>query len=236
MRLPTFIKTLAAVTGTLAAGHGVCDDFSGKASFGYLGTSGNSDTTSVNAGTKLDWELGRWTHHLEATALGAQDSNETTAEAYALALKSDWALTDASYLFGRARWDKDKFSGYDQQITETVGYGRKLIDNEITEWSAEVGAGARQSDLRDGTSENESIIRAATDFSRQLTETSAFNASLSVESGSDNTVSEGLVAVKARLVGDLALVASYRVRQNSDVPAGSEKTDTFTAISLEYAF
>ena len=236
MRFSHYSKMLAAAACVFAAVHAHGDDFSGKASFGYLGTSGNSDTVSVNAGTKLDWELGRWTHHLEATALGAQDNNETTAEAYALALKSDWALTDVSYLFGRVRWDKDKFSGYDTQTTETVGYGRKLIDDEITTWSAEVGAGARQSELRDGSSENETIIRGATDYRRQITETSSFNAALSVESGSDNTVTEGILALKARLVGDLALVASYRVRQNSDVPVGSEKTDTFTAISLEYAF
>lgn len=229
-------RSLAVLAAISIASVAHADDFSGKASFGYLGTSGNSDTASVNAATELKWELDRWTHHATATALGSSDNNLTTAEAYALGFKSDWALTDVSYLFGRVRWDKDKFSGYDQQTTETVGYGRKLIDNEITQWSAEAGAGARQSDLRDGTSQNESILRAATDYSRKLTETSVFTANFSVESGSDNTVTDGTLAIKARLLGDLALVASYRVRNNSDVPVGSEKTDTFTTISLEYAF
>ena len=40
----------------------------------------------------------------------------------------------------------------------------------------------------------------------------------------------------ARLVGALNLVASYTIRNNSDVPIGTEKTDTRSAISLEYAF
>jgi putative salt-induced outer membrane protein len=43
-------------------------------------------------------------------------------------------------------------------------------------------------------------------------------------------------AIKTGLIGALALVASYTVKNNSDVPPGSEKTDTFTALSLEYAF
>jgi putative salt-induced outer membrane protein len=38
------------------------------------------------------------------------------------------------------------------------------------------------------------------------------------------------------IVGELALVLSYTIKNNSDVPAGVEETDTFTAISLEYAF
>jgi putative salt-induced outer membrane protein YdiY len=36
--------------------------------------------------------------------------------------------------------------------------------------------------------------------------------------------------------GNLALVASYVIKSNSDVPVGIEKTDRYTAISLEYGF
>jgi putative salt-induced outer membrane protein len=57
-----------------------------------------------------------------------------------------------------------------------------------------------------------------------------------VEAGSENTYFESVTALKARLVGDLALVASYTVKHNTDVPALTEKTDTYTALSLEYAF
>ena len=38
------------------------------------------------------------------------------------------------------------------------------------------------------------------------------------------------------LVGNLALVASYTVKHNTDVPPLTEKTDTYTALSLEYGF
>ena len=59
---------------------------------------------------------------------------------------------------------------------------------------------------------------------------------LKVEAGSDNTYLESVTAVKSTLVGNLALVASYTVKHNTDVPALTEKTDTYTALSLEYAF
>ena len=33
-----------------------------------------------------------------------------------------------------------------------------------------------------------------------------------------------------------ALVASYTIKHNSDVPLLTEKTDTYTALALEYSF
>ena len=41
---------------------------------------------------------------------------------------------------------------------------------------------------------------------------------------------------KTRIVGNMALVFSYVIKSNSDVPVGIEKTDRFTSLSLEYAF
>ena len=56
------------------------------------------------------------------------------------------------------------------------------------------------------------------------------------EVGSDNTFTESVSRVTAQLLGNLALVASYTIKHNSDVPVGTEKKDTYTALSLEYAF
>lgn len=233
MNLALFLVLVAVSAAPVAMAQ---DGLTGKVSLGYLATSGNSESSSVNAGTELVYAKDRWVHTFDANALGASTEGLTIAEAYSMGGKSEWSINDRSYLFGLVRWEKDKFSGYDQQTTETLGYGRVLVDSETTQWNAEVGAGARQSDLRDGSSENETIIRAATDYQYMFSETSQFNATFSVESGEENTAAQSMVALKARILGDLALVASYRIRYNSDVPVGSEKTDRFSAISLEYAF
>ena len=57
-----------------------------------------------------------------------------------------------------------------------------------------------------------------------------------IEQGDDNRYTESTSALKTRIVGNLALVLSYVIKNNSDVPVGIEKTDRFTAISLEYGF
>lgn len=210
--------------------------WAGRASLGYLATTGNSENSSANAAFEISHTGDRWKHTLDASALGAQDTNTTTAEAYQLGWKSDLSLSEFDYLFASARWQKDKFSGYDQQTTEAIGYGRRLINSDVHILNAEIGVGAKQADLRDGTSQDETILLGALDYSWIITETAKFSQDVRVESGSENTYLESVSALSAKLYENLALVVSYTIKNNSDVPLGSEKTDTFTAISLEYAF
>ncbi len=208
----------------------------GKAALGYLATSGNTESASLNSQLEISYTAGKWIHRLEATAIKAEEDKQSTAEAYKLGGKSEYTFSDSNYLFGRAIWRKDLFSGYDQQFSQTVGYGRRIIETERHFLSAEIGAGARQSELRDGTSENDTILRGALSYRWELTETSQFTQELSVESGSTNTYLESVSALRTRLIDRLALVASYTVKNNSDVPVGTEKTDTYSALSIEYAF
>jgi putative salt-induced outer membrane protein len=69
-----------------------------------------------------------------------------------------------------------------------------------------------------------------------FSETASFRQDVTVEGGDKNTYVESVTALSAKLLGDLALVASYTVKYNTDVPPLTEKTDTYTALSLEYAF
>lgn len=210
--------------------------WTGAVSLGYLSTSGNTETTSYNTKVNVGYEQDRWKHAFAAAANGAIESQDTTAEAYKAGWKSEYTFSSHNFLFGTVDWRKDRFSGVDQQITESVGYGRRMIETEKHLLSVGIGVGYRQADLADGTSESGAIARGSIDYNWIFSETAGFDQNIVVESGSDNTYIESISAVRARLVGDLALVFSYTVKHNTDVPVGSEKTDTFTAISIEYAF
>ena len=175
-------------------------------------------------------------HLLNAAAINASENEVTTAEAYDLGWKSERNLTDKDFLFGRVSWRKDKFGGYDTQLSETIGYGRRLVDTDKHKLNAEIGAGARQSKLQDGTEEDETIFRGGMYYKWLFSETAEFRQDLTAEGGEENTYIESVTAVSAKLLGDLALVASYTVKHNTDVPALTEKTDTYTALSLEYVF
>ncbi len=212
------------------------DPWSGKATLGYLATSGNTENSNLNTGLEITYEPNRWKHRLRALAINAAENEVTTAEAYELGWKSELSLGESNFLFGRITWRKDRFSSYDQQFSQTVGYGRRLINTDAHRLNAEIGAGARQSDLVDGTKEEEFILRGGLDYLWKISDTAEFSQLLGVESGDKNTYLESVTALKSTLIGRLALVASYTVKHNTDVLPTREKTDTYTALSLEYAF
>ena len=145
-------------------------------------------------------------------------------------------LGDKDFLFGRLDWRKTRFGAFDTQFSQTVGYGRTLIDKDKHKLNGEIGGGARQSEAQDGTTQNESIVRGGLYYKWLFSETAEFRQDFTTEVGQDNTFYESVTALKSRLYGDLALVASYTVRRNTDVPPTVEKTDTYTALSLEYLF
>jgi putative salt-induced outer membrane protein len=212
------------------------EGLSGKVALGYLATSGNSESENFSLGFAGDFYGEVWHHELTGRSIRASTSGITTAEAYGLSWQSERDFAEHSYVFGRLAWDKDKFSGYDQQIREVLGYGRHFIDNDRHKLDGEVGAGARQSDLRDGTSQDETILRLNLSYKLQISETAEFEQTFGVESGSDNTYTESVTALSADVWESLAIVLSYTVKNNSDVPIGTEKRDTFTAVALEYSF
>jgi putative salt-induced outer membrane protein len=231
-----YIIALLTIAAPTFAAEEETSPWSGKAHLGYLATSGNTDNTSLNTGFEIGYTAGKWQHLLDAQAINSSQDNITTAEAYDVGWKSERNLTERDFLFGQLDWRKDLFSGYDTQFSQAVGYGRRLINTEVHKLNAEIGVGARQADLVDGSSEDETILTGGLNYIWQFSETANFTQDFAVESGSDNTYFESVTAVSAKLVGELALVASYTVKNNSDVPALTEKTDTFAALSLEYVF
>ena len=232
------LLTGIALAGPLAAQEesSVENPWAGKITLGYLATDGNTESSSLNSGFEVNYTAGNWIHGLTGSAINAVQEDETTAEAYQLGWKSEYNFSETDFLFGRIDWRKDRFSGYDQQVSETVGYGRRLIDTGVHVLNGEIGVGAKQLDVADGTSEEDLIISAGLDYTWTFSESAEFTQDLIVESGDTNTYIESVSAVKATLIGDLALVVSYTIKNNSDVPAGVEETDTYTALSLEYAF
>jgi putative salt-induced outer membrane protein len=210
--------------------------WAGNVRLGYLASTGNSETENSNFAFGVDYTTGAWSHGVTGSAIGASTDDENTAEAYTLGVRSTYDYTERDYLFGRIDWLKDKFSSYDQQLSQTVGYGRRVILQPHQTLNLEIGAGARQSELRDGDEENEAIARLGAKYEYLFNESAQFNFDLGVQSGQENTFTEAVAALKTKLVGSLAAVVSYTVRNNTDVLDDTEKTDTLTSISLSYSF
>jgi putative salt-induced outer membrane protein len=213
------------------------DPFVGGISLGYLATNGNTESTSANADFEATWDLdGPWKHDWTARFINARTNEVTTAESYSAGYKAQRDFSETSYLFFTGDWRQDEFAGYKRQVSEAIGYGRRLLDSPRHMLALEGGAGAKQSDLVTGEALDEAIIRGALDYVWAISETSEFEQKLLIEQGDDNRYTESSTALKAQVVGNIAVVLSYVIKSNSDVPVSIENTDRFTSIALEYAF
>jgi putative salt-induced outer membrane protein len=212
------------------------DPFQGAVSFGYLATTGNTETTSMDTQATATYTTGRWEHEASGQAFTSSQNNATNAEYYTARWRSRWDLTDKDFLFGRLNWRKDRFGAFDTQFSQTIGYGRRVLTGPKHILNLEAGVGARQSEDQLGISDDETIFFGGLDYEWNFSETAAFRQEFTIEAGDTNTFTESKSAISATLVGALSLVASYTIRNNSDVPVGTEKTDTQTGIALEYKF
>ncbi|WP_251975965.1 DUF481 domain-containing protein [Salinicola avicenniae] len=209
--------------------------FEGTAELGYNKISGNSDSESLRASADMTWFRAPWSYSLKLAARNASDDDETSAEEYLVAGRTRYNLSRENYLFGLARWDKDRFSGYDSQSTLAGGYGRQLLSGPPHSLAVEVGPGVRHDEYEDGGSDNVGLLYAGLDYDWQFSDTSKFSQSLATEASDENIIGRSETALTVAMNDALALKVSYEVEFNDNPPPGaSSQTDTYTGVSLVY--
>lgn len=211
--------------------------FSGEGDVAYSQVSGNSESDSLTLGVDLAYEQDAWRHSGEIDIYSASQDESQTAESYKLNAKTRYTFSERTYAFGNGRYSSDRFSGYDYQASIAGGLGRDFIDDGTTLLEGEAGVGYRVSDpegLADEESEAIFLLTAA--FDRVLTDTTIFESDWRVESGSDNTFLQSELAVKVAIMEALSMRAAYTVEHNTEVPAGTEKTDMLFSVGLNYSF
>src|SRR5688572_5008335 len=94
------VLLLAAAQPVLAQPPAPADPLTGQVAVGYLGTSGNTNSTNANATFALLYTLERWAHDFDASAVSASADDVTTAEAYSAKYEGRRAFGDGKpYLF-----------------------------------------------------------------------------------------------------------------------------------------
>ena len=231
-----FYRTAALAAALFIAGPAAAQDWSGEGELGLSVTTGNTETENLNARLRASRSEGPWTNSGSLELLRESENGETSAERYLLILKSAYDWSERNYGFGSLRYDDDRFSGYQYQVSLTGGVGRHFIRTERTKLDIEFGPGYRASETDDGTTHEEAILHGNLDFTHQLTETTTVLETFLVEAGDANTHVESETGLKVAINSRLAMKTAFKVKHNSEVEPGREKTDTITSVNLVYGF
>ena len=223
-------------TPLIAADETTPSNWKGEAELGFISTSGNTETETLNAKAKVINERDKWKHTFRAEATKASDNGVVTAQRNFISAKTDYKYNNRSYSFVLLQYEDDRFSGYDYQASLIVGYGHKFIKTGRLTLDAEAGVGTRQSELDSGDKMDEGILYAGMEVDWKIGKTSSFNEKLTVEAGEDATTTKSVSALKAKINSKLASKITYTIKHVSEVPVDVEKTDRELAVTLVYSF
>ena len=209
--------------------------FSGDAELGFTHLSGNTNSQTLIGKTRLAWLTGNFTYSLRGEVRNVTKDDETSAEQYLIAGRERYELDGPHYLFGFARWEKDRFAGYDQQLSAIGGYGRQILDNSTHALSLEAGPGYRHDRLREYDDERLMVTYTALDYHWWFSDYADIQQEMSWEYTRQNITSRSLTALTARLNSKLSLRLSHEIKHNSQPPDDTNvRTDTTTSASLLY--
>jgi len=232
-KLGLAISIVALSTSALAA---EAPAWNSNIELGYVSTTGNTEVSSLNAKGKAIRDAEVWRTTVEASALNVSDKVGVTAEKYGVSAQEDRKMGESSYLFGRIGFKTDRFGGFSSRTSETVGYGFDILKGDERQWNAEIGAGARQTELTTGEKTTDTVMRASTLYNWKISETATFSQELKTEGGKEGYVSNSVTSLLNQISGNFSSKISYSVEHTSEVPVGTEKMNTETAVSLVFAY
>jgi len=234
MRKLGLAVSILAFSGTAIA----ADDSAWKSNLelGFVQTTGNTEINSLNSKAKAIRDSEEWRLTLEASALSVSDKVSTTAEKYDISVQEDWKMLDSGYLFGRIGFDTDRFGGFKSRSSETLGYGFDILERDDKQWNAELGGGARQTELTSGEKTSDAVVRASTVFNWKISDSSTFMQSLKTEGGNKGFVSNAVTALLNQVSGNLSSKIAFTMQHTSNVPEGTKKLNTETAVSLVFSY
>lgn len=228
----------------LLAGHVHAEDtrsvnwhWEGTAELGSIKTTGNTDTSSVNAKLDLAGKTPRWEYALQLSALTSKEDDETSKERYKGTLGIDRKFNQHHYLATTLAYEFDRFGGYDYQTLLSLGYGYRLLNRSDRWLDVEAGPGYRYDRLKDDTdTEEEMLMRFLAKFFWQIQKGVELNQKLSINTDSQKTTWRSESGLKSQINGSLATKISYQWEFTDDVPPDTENTNSEFAVTLVYSF
>lgn len=211
-------------------------EWTGEAEVGMISTTGKTRTDTINANGKVTTERARWRQLAQVTARNTADDSGTTAERYELKLKSSFKVINLNYFYAQINYVNDRFSDYEYILTESLGYGRRILDNDDMRLDLEIGPGLRQKNGMTGNFEADPIISAGALFAWKFSSTSKFGEDFTLESSDDATISKSVSSLTTQVGGSLAMKISYTAKNASSVRRDATKFETESAITLVHSF
>ena len=146
--------------------------WAGSAGAGMALTSGNTDTSTVNAAYELKRDTGSvYVFKSNGLLVYGKSQGELTSDRLALDGRLERKLSTRTSLFGQTQYLRDSFKAIDYLVSPTVGISQLLVKNDRTELAADAGVGVVWEQNQDLDLRTDGAVTAGQQFSHKLTAT-----------------------------------------------------------------
>lgn len=234
------LSAFAGLTAHILSAQAEDARWTGEGAFSAGTSSGNTQTSDLGLGLKLERNTGPWTFGVQARAdYGETDATETRNRIF-LSGNFDHQLRDTVFGFGQLTYEKDAFSGFASRIFIGAGLGLDAVKTDTMVWNLRGGPGLKIDEI-DATitspakTENSFGATAQSHWSYQVNEHVKVNNDTGMTYAQTSTQWVNMTGLTASLSDALSARLSFEVRHETHPPIGREQTDTISRISLVYA-
>jgi len=208
------------------------DALSSEVELGAIFTSGNTEDENIKFKGNVVYLRESWEYGFAIDGFRSSKNNVLAAQRVYSVGSATYNLSQDSFILTRLAHEDDRFSGYDSQSDFSVSYGQNLLrDRENLDWNYTIGAGMRYS-VEPNSTTSEAILRLGTELRWDVSENALFIQTLSVESGSKSTIGRSESSIQSDIMDNLSMKFSIKLKHQTDVPIGREKTDSEASVTL----
>jgi putative salt-induced outer membrane protein len=208
----------------------------GRIEVGGFLTTGNTDNIGVTANIAVSRDGYRWRHKLALLAEYQESAGVTSREHYRAAYEPNYKIDDRAYIYGAAQFESDRYLGYFERYSGSVGAGYSVVKSSSVGLDLELGPAYRYTRFSDETVESNIAARGSARFGWTLASGVRLTQDASAYLQSANSTLTGRTALAAKLFGPVSAQLSYDVSYETKPPAGRVHSDSATRASVAYSF
>lgn len=213
--------------------------WSGKAEVSYVGTSGNTDTSSLGGSVQVDYRPQPWEFTLKGAVIQAETDDVTTAESFAVDFRASRLLSERWDVFGETLYYKNEFAGIESRYGARGGAGYKLLLGPVHHLKFDAALGFISEDPVIGEEDDFPTLTGGVHYKWVFSPTAEFTDDFVITQNlddSDDLVYGNVAAVTASLTKVLSLKAAYAILYDNQPVLGFEERDTITSFALVAKF
>jgi putative salt-induced outer membrane protein len=218
------------------ASQGLFEGWTGQGEAGGFISSGNTENRGLAVGVNLSKETRHWKHALRGIVDYQEDQGVTSRERYFAGYEGNWKFTPRGFAVLALSWERDRFTGFSNRFTQALGLGYRLVDTPRLTIALDGGPALRQTRFTNGLDEDHFAGRAAVNAKWLIGSRLTFTQTATYYYDNINNSLLSLSQLTAKLNGRLSARMSFQLNNESNPPAGREKTDTVTRATLVYNF